>query len=110
MCNPGILSLPFPVGLLGLTRGIWLDASQSKKKIAFLFQEVFQCLKNQIHCTCISFLQTKAILKITQACIKINVKFIRYVIFTFLAFSLELFGNRKFISVSMNVCACVRSL
>ena len=82
MCDLEIISLPFTSGLLGLTPGIWLHASKSRK-FAFLFQEiVFQesqkkKKKNQMHCTCKSFFQKQNNSKITQACTKINVKFIR---------------------------------
>jgi len=39
MCDLGILSFPFPSGLLSLTLGIWLHASPSRQ-CAFHFQEI----------------------------------------------------------------------
>lgn len=63
MCDLEIISFPFTSGLMGLTPGIWLHASKSRK-FAFLFQEtVFQesqkKKKNQMHCTCKSFFQNQ---------------------------------------------------
>ena len=64
MCDLEIISFPFTSGLMGLTPGIWLHASKSRK-FAFLFQEtVFQQSqkkkkKNQMHCTCKSFFQNQ---------------------------------------------------
>lgn len=81
MCDLEIISHLFTSGLLGLTPGIWLHASKSRK-FAFLFQEtVFQesQKKKKIKCTAHAnhSSKNKTILKITQACTKINVKFIR---------------------------------
>ena len=54
MCDLEIISLPFTSGLLGLTPGIWLHASKSRK-FAFLFQEIVfqesQKKKKKIKCT-----------------------------------------------------------
>lgn len=100
MCDLGIISLPFTSGLLGLILGMWLDVSQSRK-IVFLFQKnrISEVTKNKCIAHANHSSKKQNISKNYPACIKINVKFIRLTIFTFLVFLLELFGNWKFISV-----------
>jgi hypothetical protein len=77
MCNLGVISLPFASGILGLTLGIWLDASLWRK-FALLFPGNVSKKSQKANTLNMQIIPLKTqILKIAHACIKINDKPIR---------------------------------